>query len=286
MARFLVAALAASALAGEASAAEPRFGELPPDSISVSEMGDVAAEICGDHLFDPAVVNARLPAGHRLVLAAEAAGKDAAVRSLIEADANRRTLAIGSLCFLSFGRFEVDGRAVPIRRAMPAAFWWAATEGPLDRNMRGKLEWVQLRSWYPVGAPERASILRTDPMAEFVDLDVERVDSNRWRVRLALSGETVSAEITTSGPRIPRKGPPGAMSVALSGASSDHFSVFTYFGHHHQAAEGRWRATGSGPFREAFAVGGEAGVLQTVFQDGWSARAGLYRFSSPGGRLE
>lgn len=34
-----------------------------------------------------------------------------------------------------------------------------------------------------------------------------------------------------------------------TGKSGTLFTVFTYFGHHHQDAEGRWEAKGAGVFR-------------------------------------
>jgi len=118
-------------------------------------------------------------------------------------------------------------------------------------------------------------------MAEFSDVRVEPVDSNRWRVRLALPSETVTAEVSTSGRLVPsRAEQPGYMSVPMSGPAADYFSVFTYFGHHHQSARGEWRATGTGVFSAAFSIEGEAGVFGTGFQAGWKSRAGLYRFSS------
>ena len=119
-------------------------------------------------------------------------------------------------------------------------------------------------------------------MAEFTDIQVEQVQPNRWRVRLVLPGETVTADVGTSGQPVPsRAEQPGFMSVPMSGAAADYFSVFTYFGHHHETARGEWRATGAGVFSQAFDIEGEATVFGTTFQAGWRARSGLYRFSSP-----
>jgi hypothetical protein len=123
--------------------------------------------------------------------------------------------------------------------------------------------------------------LKMDPMAEFVDITVQQIEPNRWRIRLVLPAETITAELIGSGDRVPsRAAQPGYMSVPMSGRAAGYFSVFTYFGHHHQAAQGRWQALGTGVFSQAFAVAGEAETFSTVFQDGWTSRAGLYRFSS------
>lgn len=266
---------------GLAGAAEPRFGELPAGSVSTSETHDVTAEICRDHLFDPARLNTTLPSGYRLITAAHAARRDPALASLLQKNPKLRDHTMGSLCFVSAGRFEVDGAPVHAGPPLPLAFWWAATEGPRHAAMRGKTTWVQLRSWYPPAITNRSAVLGTDPMAEFSEIQVEQVQSNLWRVRLALPGETVTAEISSSGVPVPsRAEQPGFMSVPMSGRAADYFSVFTYFGHHHQAARGEWRATGTGVFSEAFSIEGEAAVFSTVFQAGWKARAGLYRFSS------
>jgi len=279
--RRLATALAALVFAGLAGAAERRFGELPAGAISTSELHEVSAEICRDHLFDPASVDTQLPTGYRLTTVADAAQRDPALESLLQKLPKLRHYALGSLCVVSAGSFDVDGALVHTTAPLPLAFWWAAAEGPRHAAMRGKTSWVQLRSWYASTLTNRAAVLRTDPMAEFVDIQVERVQPDRWRLHLALPGETVTAEVSTSGVPVPsRADQPGFMSVPMSGRAADFFSVFTYSGHHHQPAQGAWRAAGTGVFREAFSIDGEAAVFGTHFQSGWRARAGLYRFSS------
>lgn len=278
----LATAVALLVCAGLAGAAEPRFGDLPAGFVSTSETHDVTAEICRDHLFDPASLRTTLPTGYRLTTAAHAAKRDPALESLLQKTPKLRDHAMGSLCFVSAGGFEVDGASVHTGPPMPLAFWWAAAEGPRHAAMRGKTAWVQLRSWYPSAITNRTAVLQTDPMAEFSDIQVEQVQPNRWRVRLVLPSETVTADVSTSGLPVPsRAEQPGFMSVPMSGRAADYFSVFTYFGHHHQAARGEWKATGTGVFGEAFSIENEATVFNTVFQAGWKARAGLYRFSPP-----
>jgi hypothetical protein len=267
---------------GVAGAAEPGFGELPPGSVSTSETHDVAAEICRDHLFDPAAVASTLPSGYRLTTAARVASKDRALEALLLKNPKLRDYALGSLCFVSAGRLSVDDVSVQAVPPQLLAFWWAAAEGPRHAAMRGKAEWVQLGSWYSSAIKNPSAVQRTDPMAEFTDVQVELADANRWHIRLALPSETVTAEVSGSGRLEPsRAQQPGYMSVPMSGRAADYFSVFTYFGHHHQAAGADWRATGTGVFSEAFSIEGEAGVFRTVFQAGWKSRSGLYRFSSP-----
>lgn len=244
-------------------------------------MHDVTAEICRDHLFDPTRFTATLPPGYRLAAASEAAKRDPALSALLQKSPKLGAYAVGSLCFVSAGGFQVDGVSLLAGGRVPLAFWWAAAEGPRHAAMRGKATWVQLRSWYPSALTNRVAVLAADPMAEFSDIQVEQVQSDQWRVRLALPGETVTAEVSGSGHPAPsRAAQPGYMSVPMSGSAAGYFTVFTYFGHHHQAARGHWRAEGTGVFSEAFAIEGEAAAFSTVFQSGWSARSGLYRFSS------
>jgi hypothetical protein len=279
---LIATALALVAFIGLPAAAEIAFGELPAGSVSTSETRDVTAEICRDHLFNPATVDITLPVGYRLTTATDAANKNRALEALLLKNPKLREYAIGSLCFVSAGTLAVDDFSVQAAPPLLLAFWWAATEGPRHAAMRGNTAWVQLGSWYSSAIKGQPAVLRTDPMAEFIDVQVEPVGSNQWRLRLALPSETVTGEVSTSGRLEPsRAAQPGYMSVPMSGRAADYFSVFTYFGHQHQGARGEWRATGTGVFSEAFSIEGEAGVFGTVFQAGWRARSGLYRFSSP-----
>lgn len=265
-----------------AFAADPRFGELPGGSVSTSEMHGVAAEICRDHLFDPQAAKVTLPAGYRLILAEEAASANPALEALLRSNPRQSSYALGTLCVLSVAAFVVDNTVVHSSRPMPMAFWWASAEGPRHADMRGKAAWIQLGSWYPSNAQHRSAILRTDPMAEFVDLDLRSSEPNVWKLRLALPGETVSAEIRSSGQRAgSNAAEPGYMSVPMSGAGAGYFSVFTYFGHVHRSAQGNWQATGSGIFNDALAIPGESSVFGTAFQEGWASRSGLYRLAPP-----
>jgi hypothetical protein len=119
-------------------------------------------------------------------------------------------------------------------------------------------------------------------MAEFVDVELKQFEPNAWRLRLVLPGETVSAEVRSSGHRTRSSAAqPGYMSVPMSGGSAGYFTVFTYFGHLHQSAQGIWRATGTGIFSDALAISNDSSVFGTMFQEGWTSRSGLYRFSSP-----
>jgi hypothetical protein len=265
--------LGASALATTVS-----FGDLPAGAINTNVVKDVHAEICRDHLFDPSLVEARLPESYHLILAAEYAKEDPGVAELVKSNPKYSAYAVGSLCFMSVGSFVVDGERVNSDDPTPMAFWWVHAAGPRDPRMQGKVDWLQLASWYSRDVLHREKILATDPMAQFTDLTVTQTEPGLWRMRLALPNESIEAEVRCSGQRIKRNSPePGFMTVPFTGKSAGSFWVITYFGHHHQSAQGQWHAKGSGVFSEALQIPGEASIFQTYFQDGWSALSGLYR---------
>lgn len=271
------ALLAVLAAASPTLAADVTFGALPSGASSTNLVSEVSAEICRDHLFDAARVRAKLPAGYRLLPAREYAKEESAVADLLTRSPRYSEYAVGSLCLLSVGRFEVDGVRVHPPGQTPMAFWWVRGIGPRDPRMQGKVEWLQLASWYSRELTARQEVLATDPMAKFVDLSVTQAEPGHWRLRLVLPGETIEADVEGRGPRSRRESPqPGFMSVPFTGAASDRFWVITYFGHHHQPALGRWRARGRGVFSESLAIPGEGTTFATVFQDGWSALAAVY----------
>lgn len=266
-----------------ALAADSPYGELKPGATSQAEQSGVQCELCRDHLFDPAAVVSRLPDGYRFISASEYAKDDSAVAALVAKDPRYASYAVGSLCFILADTFMVDGVRAHGVGPTPMAFWWAHAElapgASPDPRMQGKLEWLQLGSWYSNKGTDRARILATDPMAEFVDLKVQRRGPNEWRMRLPLATEVVQAGVRGSGERIKRKATgPGFMTVPFTGGSADQFTVFTYFGHHHQDATGAWRAKGRGVFTSAFGLPGESAAFGTFYQDGWQAKSGLYRF--------
>ncbi len=258
-------------------AAERRYGELPPGAQSVSELSDVAAEICRDHIFDPTTAGVSLPAGYRWVTVEESAKNDPAVAALLREHPKVARYALGSVCFMSVGRFLVDGvNLVPTGRT-PMAFWWARVEGPRDGRMRGQLEWIQLASWYSRDLRNRAAVWATDPTAEFVDLAVDETKPGVWRLHLDLGEECLKAQVRCQGEVEPRRSSAdNFMSVAMGGKAAGQFWVITYFGHHHRPAEGTWHTTGRGVFTTALQIPGEAGIFGTLFQSGWSALSGLY----------
>lgn len=263
-----------------AQRAEQLLRELPPGALSVALTDGVAAEVCRDHLFDPAPLALTLPAGYRLHRAEELAARNPALAAWLREQPAAQGHAVGILCFLSVDRFAVDGSAAPNTAPLPMAFWWASAEGPRADAMRGAVDYLQLGSWYAPASGPLAVIRRNDPMAEHAEITVERVAPERWRLRLVLPGETVTAEVQADAQSTPRKSTqPGTMTVPLSGASAGYFNVFAYLGHRSRKAEGQWQAQGQGVFSRAFAQPGEAAVFATRFQEAWTAQSGLYRFT-------
>ena len=272
-------ALASLVVGMPALAVVVTYGNLPPGALSTNEVTDVSAEICREHLFDPSLVHARLPQGYRLIPAAEYAKEDPSVAELIKGKELYDTYAVGSLCFMSVGSFVVDGVRVHSAAPIPMAFWWVHAAGPRDARMQGKVDWLQLASWYSSDITDRARVFASDPMAQFVDLNVTQPEPGRWLLRMALESDVIDAEVRTAGPRQQRNTPqPGFMSVPFTGDSAGEFWVITYFGHHHQPAEGEWHSKGSGVFSKALNIPGESAAFETFFQDGWSALSGLYKF--------
>lgn len=276
---FLV--LVSMVLALPAAAADVNFGTLPDGAKSTNVVSEVHAEICRDHLFDPARIKSRLPDGYRLILANEYAKEDPGAAEFIKANPKIAGYAVGSLCFMSVGSFVADGVQMATSGDTPMAFWWVHAVGPRDPRMLGKVNWLQLASWYSRDIAQTDRVVATDPTAQFADLKVTEVEPGLWRMRLVLPGEVVEGEVRGSGERKKRKAPePGFMSVPFTGKSADHFWIITYFGHHHRSAQGQWqaRSTGAeaGTFTDALHIPGESAVFGTVFQDGWSALSAVY----------
>jgi hypothetical protein len=262
--------------------ADVTYGELPAGAESVSEQSGVHAEICRDHLLDPSLANVRLPDGYRFATAAELAAKDEALATLLSRSPRYGSHAVGSLCFMLAEAFVVDDVRAHDAGPTPMAFSWArvtpSSDTAADPRMKGRISWVQLGSWYSDRGTDRARIRHTDPMAQFVELRVHEVAPDRWSLHMALPDGVVRADVRVNGPRVRRNAPqPGFMTVLFSGDSADAFTVFTYFGHHHREAAGRWTASGRNAFATAFRIDGEADAFGTFFQDGWQARGGLYR---------
>lgn len=287
--RLLAAVGLAAATATSAQQVDPKksvtYGPLPDGASSTGEVSGVGAEICRDLLLNPLRIRQDLPADYRLLTAREVATEDPRINQFlgdqdpVARGASLSEYAVGSLCFLSVGNSVVDGVRVHGPGPTPQAFLWARAEGPRDPRMLGKVQWVQLASWYSRNVRDQARIVASDPTAEFVELQMDLIGPNRWAMQLALPTERVMADVTGSGQRAPRKAPqPGFMSVVLSGSSADRFQVFTYFGHHNQDAHGAWRAEGTGLFSSALGIPGEQAALGTYMQDGWQARFGLYAF--------
>jgi len=264
-----------------ASAAEERFGALPAGMTSTSEISDVSAEICRDHLIDPAKVTVRLPAGFRLITAAEYAKADPAVAALLKASPQYAQFGVGSLCFMSVGKFLVNGVSVTAPGRTPMAFWWVRAEGPRDSRMQGAVQWLQLASWYSTDLIDRAPVLATDPTAEFVELRVEETGPGIWRMHLVMRDEVIDAEVHTNGELTKRRSSEKFMSVPMAGNGTGSFWVITYYGHHHRPGRATRRARGSGVFSAACQIPRETEYFGTFFQSHWSALSGLYQGLAP-----
>lgn len=258
------------------------YGTLAPGALNTSEQSGVRAEICRDLLIDPADAKTKIPASYRLLKAIDLAKDDPALAALLAKAPKFGAHHVGSLCFMLVENYDVDGvRVIATGKASPMAFWWVRAErvGAADPRMQGKAEWLQLASWYADKDVDRAGIAKSDPTAEFVPVEVNETTPGMWHVKLKLAGESVEATVAVTGePKKRKAAGPGFMTVPYTGASARYFTVFTYFGHHHQTANGTWSAAGKGPFARAFGVPDEASAFGTFFQSRWQARAALYEF--------
>lgn len=267
---------------GAASGQPTSYGALAPGALNTSEQSGVRAEICRDLLIDPVDAKVELPASYRLLTADELAKDDSNLAALLAKVPAYGNHHMGSLCFMLVANYDVDGvRVIATGKASPMAFWWvrAGRVGAADPRMQGKAEWLQLASWYAEKDVDRAGIAKSDPTAEFVPIEVNETTPGMWHVKLKLAGESVEANVAVTGePKKRKAAGPGFMTVPYTGASARYFTVFTYFGHHHQTAKGTWSAVGDGPFARAFGVPDEASAFGTFFQSRWQARAALYEF--------
>jgi hypothetical protein len=259
-----------------------RYGDLASGAMSYSEVSGVHGEICLDYLFNGTALKLRLPVGYRLTPAADLAKEDSRISPLLQRDKRYASYSVGTLCFMAVDAFLVDGVSAHPNGPTAAAFWWVRAQAPpieqRDSRMRGDTDYVQLAIWFAREGTDQARIIKSDPMAQFVDLSVTQVRPTRWQLRLALPTETVEGEVRLDGKRTDMNRPtPGYVTVPESGDHTDYFTVFTFFGHHQQPATGQWRAQGSGVFSEALATSGENLTLGTDFEDGWQARSGLYK---------
>jgi hypothetical protein len=144
--------------------------------------------------------------------------------------------------------------------------------------MLGKRNFVQLRAWYPDSGVERALVRATDPMAEFTEVSMRPAGEGAWELTLVLADERIAARVRTVGERQPMNRPsPAFMTVPSAGRFADLFTVYTFHGHHLWSTEATWHAEGNGPFTSAFAETSATLGLDTILEDGWSARSALYR---------
>ena len=260
------------------------LGELPGTPMARATFAGVQAEICQDHWFDPASITQKLPTGYRfktLRERAESSTRDAAVLRLHPGWA---TFAPGTLCFVKLDSFLVDGKAVSTSPVV-MAFWWGSI-APIGRRLdddriRGSLSQVQLAAWYARNGVDRALVTAIDPMAQYIDIRVDAVSERRWNVLLELENGRIEGEVQGRGDRkMNNPGPePKYMTVLSSGSYFDHFTVYTYFGHHSESAAATWRSTGTAAIAVAAAHSGPELGSSAVIQDGWQALAGLYRSS-------
>jgi hypothetical protein len=119
------------------------------------------------------------------------------------------------------------------------------------------------------------------PSVDAAAVDVRQTDSTTWEMRLVLPDGDVRGTCRLQGPRVTARYPLPSYTTLWAGDEEARvFSIWTFHGHRARRCDGPWRSVGRHPL--AAALRGTPADYPTtsmhaVFQDGWSARAGVYR---------
>jgi hypothetical protein len=110
-------------------------------------------------------------------------------------------------------------------------------------------------------------------------------DVDAWTASVETAEGRVAARLMPTGARRPVEyATPAYITVPwIDAAHGEYFNVITYMGHHEQAADGEWTATGDALWARLFA-GGPAARHRSMVQDGVSANLALYRRGQAAGR--
>jgi hypothetical protein len=101
-----------------------------------------------------------------------------------------------------------------------------------------------------------------------------------WRLALSLPDGAIHGRCTPTGPRIPQDYPlPDYTTVWSAGSEPTAFTIYTGYGHHTQHCTAEWTAVGTNLLVDVLnaTLSDPPPWMATVVEDGWRARAGLYR---------
>jgi hypothetical protein len=281
LARYLPLALAASAACAAPSRPATHFGPLPPGAIDRWDLDRIRADIALQHLIDPALLVGRIPAGLTARTLRSAAGSDPFVASFLADHPELADHALGVLGFLALDSLTIGGRSVGSRQPVLATFWWLqlAPSDSIEWRTRGPTS-LTLGFWLADTAEARRA-RSVWPSVRPADVQVRQTDSTTWDMRLVLQDAEIRGRCRLLGSRVTARYPLPAYTTLWAGDEETRvFSIWTFHGHRARRCEGPWEAEGEHPLAVSVRrtpADYPTVSMHSVFQDGWSARAGVYR---------
>lgn len=254
---------------------DDKFGKLPANPVSTWELSGVRGEIAIDHFLDPAVFKERLPQGFRPLTVGEAGPE---LAKWVESNPKYSSYYVATLVFSSMETWVVDSTNIGEGGRAPFAAWWiwGTATPPLDKVALGGVS-LQLAAWYPDSGPNRRK-LAPDPTIEFAKVELVNTKPGEWRVRLKFKGGEITAECREAGERTEMKYPlPQYSTIFLGGPDTSKYMIYTYYGHHARAIQADWQFAGDHPLIRSLSAMKNIYPTRTMLQDGWVARAGMYK---------
>ncbi len=268
----------AFAQATTAKTNDDKFGKLPTNPVSTWELSGVRGEIAIEHFLDPALFKERLPKGFRPLTVGDAAQGAPAMTKWLESNSKYSGYYIATLLFSSMETWVVDGTNIGEGGRAPFAAWWiwGSAVSPLDKVALGGVS-LQLAGWYPDSGANRRK-LSPDPTIKFAKVELVNTKPGEWRVRLKFKDGEITAECREVGERTELKYPlPQYSTIFLGGPDTSKYMIYTYYGHHERAIQADWQFAGNHPLIRALSAMKNIYPARTVLQDGWVARAGMYK---------
>lgn len=254
-----------------------QFGELPLGHVSRHALEGVRAEIEVFFFIDSADVATYVPAGLRLVTLQQVASRDTVTAQYLASRPRLKTAVPSILAFVALDSFKIDDRP-PIPSV--EAFWWlpVGSAESLDERARGR-SYVEVAYWSSDTSFVR--LLRPHwPQLQYAPVTMERLEDGEWRLALTLPDGVIHNSCRPSGVREPASYPlPAYSTVWSAGPQPVTFTTYTYYGHHSQDCVGTWTTEGSSLLAAALmnSLLDPPPWMKTSLEDGWHARAGLYR---------
>jgi hypothetical protein len=254
-----------------------QFGELPPNHVNRLALEGVRGEVVFYVLTDSTALVTYVPAGLQLVTLQRIASRDTVTAQFLSSRPYLKTAVPGTLLFASLDSLTIDAKA-PTPWLLAA--WWVPLRSSesVDARARGET-WLQVAAWASDTAVVR--LLRPQwPELRSAAVSFERIENGEWSVALALPDGRILGRCRPSGDRNPGNYPlPQYSTVWNTGPQPVSFTLYTYYGHQNQECVGELSAEGSGVLVTAVMRSPRELVpwMKPSLQDGWHARAGLYR---------